>query len=295
MIISKITGGIGNQMFQYAFARNISLLKHTDLKLDISSFSWDSLRIFELSDFFFISNHLATSDDYCQLKNHHTYPIIERIKRKITNSNFPYYLHATVKEQSFAFDNKISIINKNCILEGCWQSEKYFLKNKNQIIQDFTFKHKPNDYYNQIINQITDFQTVSVHIRRGDYVNNSTTLAFHGLCSIDYYNNAISCISHKVANPLFIFISDDIEWCKQYFNNIPNSIFIENNKGADYEDLRLMSMCKHNIIANSSFSWWGAWLNNNANKIVIAPKQWFANKEMQAQTKDLIPETWIKL
>jgi hypothetical protein len=295
MIITKLTGGIGNQMFQYACAKNISLKKHSSLAVDITSYSWDTLRKYDLDNFFAINCKIASTIDVENTKMKHRYSFFERIKRKLYGKPFPYYLHCNVKEQSNRYDSNIWKVNKNIILEGFWQSEKYFIDIKEQLLQDFTFKNSPNEYYNQIINQIQDVQTVSVHIRRGDYVHNSTTLAFHGICSLEYYNNAISYITHIVGNPSFIFISDDIEWCKQYFKNISNSIFIENNKGADYEDLRLMTLCKHNIIANSSFSWWGAWLNVNPNKIVIAPKQWFANQEMQAQTQDLIPESWIQM
>jgi hypothetical protein len=295
MIISNITGGLGNQMFQYATAKKLSVIKNTDLAVDTTPFEWDKLRVFELNDFFNVNVKIATTADINYVKSNHKYSLSDRIKRKLKGGDFPYYLHSTVTEQSFVYDENMLNVNKNCILVGHWQSEKYFSDIKSLILKDFTFKHTPNEYYKNIITELQNKNTVSMHIRRGDYVNDASTNSFHGTCTIDYYNSAMAFMSKQISDIVYVIISDDIEWCKRYMSHIPNSIFIENNKGKHYEDMRLMTLCQHNIIANSSFSWWGAWLNTNSDKIVIAPQQWFANAEKQAQTNDLIPDSWIKL
>jgi hypothetical protein len=131
-------------------------------------------------------------------------------------------------------------------------------------------------------------------VRRGDYVSNSVTTDFHGLCDIQYYKHAIEKINLEIPNPTFYIFSDDKGYVKEIFQEQKNIVFIEHIP-FDFEELLLMSYCKHNIIANSSFSWWGAWLNTNINKIVIAPRRWFANNSMNQQTMDLLPKTWEKL
>ena len=139
--------------------------------------------------------------------------------------------------------------------------------------------------------------SVSVHVRRGDYVLDKNTQEFHGVCGVDYYLDAIKLIASKMDDLLLVFFSDDTEWAIEEFKNLPYSlIFIDHNKGENsWKDMFLMSNCKHNIIANSSFSWWAAYLNQNQNKMVIAPKQWFADPTKNSETSDLIPESWIRL
>jgi hypothetical protein len=137
---------------------------------------------------------------------------------------------------------------------------------------------------------------VSVHIRRGDYVTNSHTNAVHGTCSLEYYENAINYISEKVKAPHFFVFSDDYKWALENFKNRSYPVTcISNNADKNYEDLTLMYNCKHHIIANSSFSWWGAWLNPNEDKIVIGPKQWFKSKKQSTDTKDVMPKEWVKM
>ncbi len=141
---------------------------------------------------------------------------------------------------------------------------------------------------------IQSFKSVSLHIRRGDYVSNKVTNQVHGVCDLNYYSHAISYIAERISNTHLFVFSDDPEWAKGNLKTEIPTFFVDNNRAdKDYEDLKLMRQCKHNIIANSSFSWWGAWLNQNAGKIVIAPKKWFNDKSIN--TKDLIPEKWIRL
>jgi hypothetical protein len=295
MIISQITGGLGNQMFQYAFGKYMSMQWNVPLYLDVESYKWDNLREFELASVFKIDEGFASKDLNEQCIDLHTYPLIARIIRKLTNGVLPYYIMPHVKEKSFEFDELLLKVRKNTLLSGHFQSERYFKPIEPAIRNAFQFRHTPNPYYQTILSSLETLNTVSIHIRRGDYVTDATTNQFHGCCSLAYYKLAIDYVVQKIKQPTFVFVSDDIDWVKSNFKNLPNVVFVENNQGDAYEDMRIMSLCNHNIIANSSFSWWGAWLNTNCNKIVVAPKNWFANAEMQKQTTDLYPSKWIKL
>jgi len=152
---------------------------------------------------------------------------------------------------------------------------------------------KPGNLYKNNEQKIKEKNSVSLHIRRGDYLTMQKAIDTIGVCPLDYYDKAIREITRKIKNPTFFIFSDDINWVKENLKTNSPTIFVSGGKLKDYEELILMSKCKHNIIANSSFSWWGAWLNNNPNKIVIAPKKWF--KDTSKNTRDLIPESWLKL
>ena len=174
--------------------------------------------------------------------------------------------------------------NQNLKINGYYQSEKYFSTNKDQILKLFSIDEKSKNYIDNKYGEILEQKTCSIHIRRGDYLGLPN---HHPTCSLDYYNKAISQMD---VDKFFVF-SDDINWCKENFIG-DKFIFIEDNN--DYIDLWLMSLCDNNIIANSSFSWWGAWLNQKPAKKVIAPNKWFG-PAISHNTKDLIPETWIKI
>jgi hypothetical protein len=167
-----------------------------------------------------------------------------------------------------------------------------YFKNIETIIKnDFIFNQNIIDKNKDLVSKIESCNSISLHVRRGDYVQNKITNQFHGLCSLKYYNNAIHYIEMKIKNIEIFVFSDDISWCKENLKyNLPIH-FMDTNDA--HSDLYLMTKCKHNIIANSSFSWWGAWLNTNKEKIVIAPKQWFADQSVI--TQDIIPAQWIKL
>ncbi|MCK4744844.1 alpha-1,2-fucosyltransferase, partial [Candidatus Parcubacteria bacterium] len=195
------------------------------------------------------------------------------------------------KEQHSHFDSKILKLIGNIYLDGYWQSEKYFKNIENSIRKEFTLKNDLQLKAKKLLRKIKNTESISIHIRRNDYISHKPANQYHGVCHLSYYKKAINVIIKKIDDPHFFVFSDDIDWCKKNLKIKFPTIFVEGNK--DYEDLILMSKCKHNIIANSTFSWWGAWLNNNPNKIVIAPKKWFRKKSIN--TKDLIPKTWIKI
>jgi hypothetical protein len=180
------------------------------------------------------------------------------------------------------------------VITGYWQAEKYFSKIAEQIREDFSFKPTIGSKDAILIDQINKVNAVSLHVRRGDYVNNPATATTHGLCSLDYYRKAINYLAQRELQPHFFVFSDDINWVKSNLEiNFPCQ-YVDHNRGAEsFNDMRLMSLCNHNIIANSSFSWWGAWLNQRVDKIVIAPNQWFADGKVN--TMDLRPKSWICL
>ena len=196
-------------------------------------------------------------------------------------------------EHHFHYDKNFVKISKNTILNGYFQSEKYFNDIREILLKDLYWIKKKEGRNKEILEQIQqDSSSVSMHVRRGDYVSNENAAKFHGLTGVDYYKAAVKELTKhfKMAN-LYVF-SDDPEWCKKNLKFTQQTTYISHNTDGS-EDMRLMKTCRHNIIANSSFSWWGAWLNENPNKIVIAPKQWFSHPE--SNTKDVIPESWQKL
>ncbi|GBG57986.1 alpha-1,2-fucosyltransferase [Sporomusaceae bacterium FL31] len=290
MIIVKLIGGLGNQLFQYSMARRISFISGEEIKLDLSEFKEYKLRVYELHNFNIIEN-IATPDEIEKLAGCNS--IYTKFFKKIT-SILPFNKKTYVKEKSFCFDSEILSINKNAYLEGYWQSEKYFKDIEEIIRSEITIKSPLSGKNLQLAEKIENTNAIAIHIRRGDYASNPLTNEYHGLCHINYYHEAISLLLKKIRDPQFFVFSDDCEWSQQNLN-LPYPTTFVNHNGSDYayEDIRLMSLCKHNVIANSSFSWWGAWLNRNPQKMVIAPKQWF--KKHEIDTSDLIPDKWIRI
>lgn len=270
-------GGLGNQMFQYAFYRRLQL-DGKDVALDISGFRNYSLHNgFELTNIFNVSINIA--DESANFRR-----VWSKICRKLR-------LPTQNIQRDFNYDFKFCKFanNKTRYLQGYWHSEKYFGAYANIIRDDFRFLDMDND--NKLYAaQIQQTDAVSLHIRMGDYVNHPL---HGGICTLEYYQQAIDLIKVKVASPVFFVFSNNIEWCKQNLD-ITNVVYVTGNTGKDsYRDMQLMSLCKHNIIANSSFSWWGAWLNNNPDKVVIAPLKWFNDESIS--TCDLLPESWVKI
>lgn len=293
-MVIKLIGGLGNQMFQYALAVIVAKKNNSKLLLDRTFFesTEESLghtpRNFELD--VFKSDSLEASLDqilaFKKLSN------INRVKKKL-KLNYPKIYN----EMSFSFNPKVLKLKAPLYLSGYFQSFKYFLGYETIIQKIFEFPLKELDDHNkEILEIIKKSNSISVHIRRGDYVTNKNTQKFHGNCSLDYYRHSIEYFSAN-KDATFIFFSDDMDWVKQNFKSLSfPKIFVDKNLGENsWKDMLLMSSCKNNIIANSSFSWWGAWLNLNKNKIVIAPKIWFANKKQQKLSEDILPKEWIQL
>jgi hypothetical protein len=281
----KLMGGLGNQLFQYATARALTLRTGAELKIDLSSYIDDPLRRYELASYS-INGTIINNSDGVRSRN-----FVNQLKKvlRLLQSREKYY-----REPHFHYDPSVRNLSVPVFLEGYWQSEKYFAEHAINIRHDL-IPIQPLELENAIVaEQIRSVNAVSVHVRRGDYVENVHTNSYHGVCSIEYYRAAIDWMRRSVGEiHLFIF-SDDHEWTKHNLQtNCPTTYVIANPPDRGFRDMQLMAMCRHHIIANSSFSWWGAWLNPRPDKIVIAPKKWFANSEND--TRDLIPDAWVRL
>jgi hypothetical protein len=288
MIYIRLIGGLGNQMFQYALGRRLALINNTEFKLDISGLvnvspnGGFTARNYDLNNFN-IQELIAASDEIKHFKKPggRFSKIIKYIR--------PVYQRPYIVEEKFSFNPQILKIKQDVYIDGYWQSEKYFMDVKEVIQNDFTLKGELGKQATDIAKQITSSsQSVSLHIRRGDYVTSYSS--FYHILNVDYYKKALEYIEKRSGRVQVFVFSDDIKWARQNLQIGSDTVFVEPNK--NFEDLHLMSLCSHNIMANSSFSWWGAWLNRNKNKIVIAPEKWFIKP---IDTKDLIPASYIKL
>ena len=287
MIITKLIGGIGNQMFQYAIARSIANTNQTDFKMDVSGFESYTLRQYELGHFNIIE-HFATTEEIQRYKEKKSFCAAFFGKLLHNSQDYRYYKEKKVCN----YDPGVFKLNRNVYLDGYWQTEKYFKGIEHIIKNDFTVKTEPDEKNRDLLNQIKNCNAVAVHIRRGDYVTNPQTESFHGTCSLNYYRRCVEIIAKKIINPHFFVFSDDPKWAIENIKmDFPITYSSHNGPNKGYEDLRLMSHCNHFIIANSSFSWWGAWLSNNPDKIICAPKKWFTS----ADEGDIIPISWIKV
>ena len=291
MIFVRLMGGLGNQMFQYALGRRLALQHGVPLKLDISWYEGQDNRSYSLGNLA-MEAEIASAEEIFSLKSYSSYFPVQ-MAWKASQRFLPYYKRRMVKEQKIGtYDPNILYCPDNAWLNGYWQSEKYFQGIKKIICQDFSPRQELLKKVRQIADSIhSNPYSVSIHIRRGDYLTEfSQSFA---ACSIDYYKQAISHISAIVDNPHFYIFSDDIKWAKENLALNAAMTFIEpDSKIGDFKDMYLISQCRHHINANSSFSWWGAWLGEKTDSIVIAPNQWFTDKPYP---KDTIPKRWAQL
>lgn len=289
MIITKLSGGLGNQMFQYACGLSLSNKSGTLMKIDTSAYIQDNLvpgdtiRKFEL-DKFNISCDYANIDETQSIK----YPLGSLSKI------FNFIYKKLLRVNHLDFHPGLFKMKTNQYLDGYFQSEKNFINVADTIRKEFTLKRELIDA------AVTEFErkvfmtnSVSIHIRRGDYAQDRKTNLYHGLCPISYYEQAIAFMTSKVATPYFFIFSDDIDWVKKNIKITHPHMFVSGNNFIPQQEMHIMSKCKHNIIANSTFSWWGAWLNQNPDKIVVAPKKWVNIKPNPHP--NIIPETWITM
>jgi hypothetical protein len=291
MVISALCGGIGNQMFQYAAGRRLAERRGVDLKLCFVSSDGNTPREYELGVFNireqFASNTEVAALTTCQ-------PGLARKLFARISGGKQHHPATYIKEKYYHFDPSILDLEGNVYLEGYWQSEKYFRDISPIIRKEFGIKRPPDDRNRFIAEKIGSCESVSIHVRRGDYVTNAETRRVHGICSPEYYAEALRYIGERVNDPHFFIFSDDPSWARDNIRtDFPSSVVDHNGPEHAYEDMRLMSLCRHHIIANSSFSWWGAWLSGNPEKIVVAPSRWFRTGSYD--TRDLIPEGWVRI
>lgn len=294
MIITRLIGGLGNQMFQYAMARRIAKINNTKLKLDISGFK--TIKNITLRDYslrpFKIQESFANQKEVDYFK---------KFARREGGGFKKFFYNLLiaksskyVKENKFTFDEKFLNIGAGAYLDGRWASEKYFMDIRSIILKEFALKKAFSKKINQsILKKIRSTSSVSLHIRRGDFAYDKRTNKWHGLCPLNYYYSSSEQIKKRVKNPYFFIFSDDIDWVKKNLKLKFPAIFASGKYSKrDYEDLTLMKNCQHHITANSTFSWWAAWLSKNGSKIVYTPKRWF---NIKRDLNDFIPRSWIKI
>jgi hypothetical protein len=299
MVIAKLKGGLGNQMFQYAYGRAFALRKKDTLKIDITSYkqkSTDTPREYSLSHFMIDAGISIANDNEIRVAQ---YPhgrlskyqqiFSQKILRRFNVGWNPRY-----------FSSKMLAVKHN-YLDGFWQSHKFFESISPIIQNEFKLRESFQPEAQKVADLIQNskqqnISAISIHVRRGDVARDAKTNPYYGICTPEYYTKAINCVRAKYPNLRFFVFSDDIDWVKQ---NIPlprtdsETVFVSRPEITDYEELILMSQCSHNIIANSSFSWWAAWLNQNPHKTVIAPKEWIT-KHKNWHT-DTIPPSWTRI
>lgn len=285
MITAQLVGGLGNQMFQYAAGRALSLRRGVGLRLDASEFKTYRLHRYGL-------NHLAISAEVTNVRQPGSTGsrVLDRL-RDLAGLGAP----ALYRENGLRFDPSVLTLQGNTTLAGYWQCERYFSDHADQIRAELTVKTPVAGDNLTCLERICSGVSISVHIRRGDYVSNPAANSVHGTCDIPYYEAAAHHIAERCGKtPVFYIFSDDPDWVRENFK-IPFEMIPVRHNSVDrnYEDLRLMSACNHHIIANSSFSWWGAWLNPSKGKIVVAPQRWF--KTAALDSTDLLPAEWIRL
>ncbi|MBL4592445.1 MAG: alpha-1,2-fucosyltransferase [Flavobacteriales bacterium] len=278
MIIVKLMGGLGNQMFQHAYTILISNQYKGKIIQDLS---------------FYYAKLKKNTTPRLYLLNKFNIQAYPFVKKNIYDTAFKSFSKIGVTK--YLNDDSFSdpLNHPFTYLDGYWQRFDYLEKIRDILLSDFKLINedaiKKHKHYNAIIKN----NSVAIHIRRGDYVSSDKTSKIHGLCDLDYYKNAIKLTSEKVLNPHFFIFSDDYQWINDNFSFLDNKEIISPNDSNPEEDLILMSKCANFIIANSSYSWWAAWLATNPNKMVISPKKWV--NDSSHSTNNLIPKNWISL
>jgi hypothetical protein len=290
MVIVKLMGGLGNQMFQYAAARRLAHARRTELKLDTSYFATDSLRRYAL-DHFNLHEHFATAEDIARVARGGLNPFILAGTR-LLQATRPYHRRRCIRERQFHFDRRILDAPGDVYLDGYWQSEKYFADIRGIIQAEFTPKRPLVDAgAREMLQQIQGCVSVGVHLRRGDYVSDPRINAYHGVCDSEYYETSVRLLTDRYPHAhLFIFSDDPESALADAPLGYPGTVVGRAITAADHEEFLLMTCCQHFIIANSTFSWWAAWLGTNPDKLVFAPGRWFTHE--LHDTRDLLPSGW---
>ncbi|MCS3798576.1 alpha-1,2-fucosyltransferase [Niastella sp. OAS944] len=287
MVVVNLKGGLGNQMFQYSFGKGLAMLLNQELFLNTGIYDrGKSNRQYDL-DIFKLSSHSIAGGESI-------YRTLKESDGRIFHVNEKYFhYHGSLMKSLKKYSLVISPSdNVHWLCSGYWQSYKYFEHMESVLRNDFTFCNPIHEKWPNIAEQIEQRNSVMINVRRGDYLNK---LDFHGVVDMAYLTKAMDIVYKNVIDPWFCIFSDDMKWCRENFGGLKNIFFVDET----YYDpkyqyyLQLMSMCKHFIISNSSFSWWAAWLCQRKNKLVIAPKNWFKDQDINA--KDLLPPSWLSV
>lgn len=286
MIVARLMGGVGNQMFQYAAALALAERHAAVLKLDHTFLKGEqkgcTRREYAL-DRFAVSAEPATAEEIARFSG----------KGVGTLNRIGLLVRSRLGRISICREHEgcdILQAPDNVLLEGYWQSERYFQGVEQRLRKEFTYQLPFSPAHTELAEQLAVMNSVAVHVRRGDYLHSPV----HALCDIGYYQRSLQLIEQRVPDAVPVFFSDDPVWTRQMFGSLKNALFVDSPETDDAcADLALMSRCCHAVIANSSFSWWGAWLNSNPDKIVCAPARWFSGNDRDAQ--ELVPDEWVRL
>lgn len=298
MKIVNIKGGLGNQMLQYAFAYKLKKLHPSEeILIDLKNFKGYKWHVYELKYVFDVEIPVASFWQLLKVTcpfSSNTFlgnylQTINSFKKAIFGKLGLRNKEYCEKEHSL-YDREALLIKGDCYYDGYWTNQNYFADIRDEILDVFSFKRTLDEINKSLLEEIKSTNSVSLHVRRGNYLLFDI---YKGICELDYYQRAVDIINSHVDNPHYYIFSNDIEWCKENLvGMLKNYTFVDNNSGMNnYIDLQLMSNCKHNIIANSTFSWWGAWLNQYTDKIVVAPKKWL---NMELKYTPLLEE-WTKI
>lgn len=289
MIITRLTGGLGNQLFQYALGRSLAEVHHSECVLDLSHFSSNSRRIYCL-DNFRIHARVATDAEVVH--------VLSQRSQWERWGGVAYHKRMVVRERSRRFDPIVLRLDGPRYFQGYWQSELYFKHIRERLLEETALREPLRGHDRELAEQIVDTNSVALHVRRGDYIELPSARRKFGTCPLSYYDTAIAQIRNSVHDPHLFIFSDDIPWCRANLSLSSEHTFVESsNPSSGCIDLDLMRLCKHFIIANSSFSWWGAWLSEHSHKQVFAPARWFrASLWFNArETRDRIPPEWVRV
>ncbi|MDP3539054.1 MAG: alpha-1,2-fucosyltransferase [Azonexus sp.] len=290
-VVIRLVGGLGNQMFQYAAAIAVARRSGVELVLDLSWFATASDRRYALAPLSVKARTLGAvvSDQGGAMR------LMKKIVHRLTKRNDEHWQGRPVfREKYFHFDPEVLQLRAPVCMDGYFQSEKYFDDCNELVASEFSLAGTPGELSRAMLEKIWGSDAICLHVRRGDYVESATTNAFHGTCSLDYYHEGLSIVSAGLASPHCFVFSDDPAWVRSHFHPaLPMTVVDIHGPDEAHEDLRLMSACKHFVIANSSLSWWGAWLGKDSGKRVVAPKRWFQSSTND--TRDLIPPAWTKI
>ncbi len=286
MIVARLNGGLGNQMFQYAMGYRMAKERNAPFAIDASIVLNHHLRSYALGDFRIAASPLSNKElvDLGALPRR----LPKWLARPLGNPLIE------VLERQCPFDPAILESGDHCLFVGYWQTEKYFAPFADDIRAQYQLKEPMTAPRRATAGLIGAGNAVSVHVRRSDYITNPANVAFHGACSAEWYSRAMKMMAERVASPEFFVFSDDPDWARANLpRDWPAHFIAPSEDRRDCEDMKLMSLCRHHIVANSSFSWWGAWLNPSTDKQVIAPARWFNQESMDS--RDLTPDSWIRL
>lgn len=288
MIITKLQGGLGNTMFQYAYGRMLALRNNTELKLDISLFDNYEYHSYSLNNLN-IKERIASKKELAQFLKYK--PRTGRIGRRL--NRFFVDEKKYVVEPRFTFCPEMMDVKAPCEVDGYWQSEKYFLEIEPLLRKEFTLRNLLGPYSLEMAEKIRTAEApVMLHVRRGDFVSIERFNKILGTSSMEYYAAATATINERIKNPTYFVFSDDIAWARENIRTGFPTEFVGQGPDKNYEDLELMRLCHHHILANSTFGWWGSWLSDHYRTgITIAPKHWNA----KIDSVDLLPSHWIVL